>query len=431
MTRTVIGIVGCLLTLIAHVDAQRLTIGINGGMQGTQFTITGGQTSLKPGGSVSVLYSIPLEGGLDLLTGLSAGLYRTQATLPNGSTYTNYQVDDEGSAFVYSVKPTGYKETQRFFAAGVPLLLQYHSPGARMQWYVNAGGKVMFPSSLTTKVSAQKLLLSGYYPDYNIQVGDLPQHGFGSVNNWSSSSSTQLKPSAALLASMGLSFPLSRSTRIYTGIYVEYGLMNLRSKTDSLPLFTYSPTGISGVKSNSMLNTPGAGAMKVFAVGLEVRLGFGSPRAKVATHPKPAAHAKAKPKVQPAPQITTPPPPNPADSTLNDQELAILRRPVIFGVIQETTIPEAQRPHLDDIAAILTDHPALRITVVGHICNSSTETEDPKVGLTRADAVARYLKDKGIRPNRMEISSVNETDPVLPNNPGANFQKRRVVISIK
>ncbi|HTR27633.1 MAG TPA: OmpA family protein [Puia sp.] len=431
MTKTTIGITGCLIALFTSTHAQRLTIGVDGGLQGSRYTLTGGQTSRLPGGSVSILYAIPLKSGLDLLTGLNVGVYRTQAALPGGSTYTNYQVDDEGSAFVYSVKPTGYKETQRFLAAGIPLLLQYHTPGARIQWYVNAGGKVIFPSGMTTKASAQQLLLSGYYPDYNIQVSDLQQHGFGPVKNWSAGSSAQLKPSAALVAAMGLSFPLTRSTRVYTGIFVEYGLTDLRGKTDSLPLFTYSPAGITGVKSNSVLNTPGAGSMRIFAVGLQVRLGFGSPRAKATVHASAAVHVKAKPKAQPATPAAPINPNYTADSTLSNDEFAILHRPVIFGVIQETTIPEAQRPHLDDIAAILMDHPALRITIVGHICNSSTETEDPKVGLARADAVARYLKDKGIRQNRMEISSINETDPVLPNNPGANFQKRRVVINIK
>jgi outer membrane protein OmpA-like peptidoglycan-associated protein len=79
----------------------------------------------------------------------------------------------------------------------------------------------------------------------------------------------------------------------------------------------------------------------------------------------------------------------------------------------------------------MTQHPNIRISIVGHICNSGTETEDPKIGIARAKAVARYLESKGIRRNRMDIGATNESDPVLPNNPAANYQKRRVVISVE
>jgi outer membrane protein OmpA-like peptidoglycan-associated protein len=67
---------------------------------------------------------------------------------------------------------------------------------------------------------------------------------------------------------------------------------------------------------------------------------------------------------------------------------------------------------------------------VGHICNSETETEKTKVGMARARVVARYLQSKGIDRSRMDVSAVNQSDPVTPFNPPANFQKRRVVITI-
>jgi OmpA-OmpF porin, OOP family len=76
-------------------------------------------------------------------------------------------------------------------------------------------------------------------------------------------------------------------------------------------------------------------------------------------------------------------------------------------------------------------HPNLRISIVGHICNSGTETEDPKIGAARAEAVARYLKSKGVGRSRMDIGATSESDPVLPNNPAANYQNRRVVISLE
>ena len=95
---------------------------MDGGLQGTHYQLQNGATQLRPGGSLSLLYTFRLGSQWGLITGISGGLYRTQATFPDGTAFSNYQVDDEGSAFQYGMKTSGYKETQQFFAAGVPVL---------------------------------------------------------------------------------------------------------------------------------------------------------------------------------------------------------------------------------------------------------------------------------------------------------------------
>jgi OOP family OmpA-OmpF porin len=414
------GIAACLIAVITQVGAQGLSIGLDGGLQGMQYRLPDGADKLLPGGSLDLLYTFRLKGPWNLITGLTAGVYRTRATLPDGFAFNNYQVDDEGSAFQYSMKTEGYKETQRFFAAGIPLLLQYHSAGARMQWYVNGGGKILLPSTANIAISARQLTLSGYYPDYNIYVSNLPQHGFGVLNNWKTSATADLKPSAVLSAATGLSFPLGNGMRLYTGLYVDYGLTTLKGRNDSLPLVTYSPAGISGIKESSVLNMSNTGQATLFAIGLQVRISLEKVRSKPSVRPAPSAPRAKKPEL-----------PAPVDSTISDDDTAFIQKPVIFGAMDETAIPEIDQEHLDDVADILKQHPKIRISLVGHICNSETEKEDPRIGLTRAKAVAAYLQAKGIDRKRMDISSVNISDPVEPNHPAANYQKRCVVIKME
>jgi len=86
---------------------------------------------------------------------------------------------------------------------------------------------------------------------------------------------------------------------------------------------------------------------------------------------------------------------------------------------------------LDEVANIMKKYPDIRISIVGHICNSGTETENIKVGAARAKAVAHYLRGKGIDRSRMDVSSVSESDPVLPYDPPANYLNRRVVITVE
>jgi OOP family OmpA-OmpF porin len=462
MIGKITGIVVCFAAIVIQTDAQGLSVELDGGLQGIQYGLSRGSVKLLPGGSLGLLYTFRLTGHFDLITGITGGIYRTQATFPNGTVFTNYQVDNEGSAFQYNMKAEGYKETERFIAAGIPLLLQYHGTGEETQWYFNAGGKVVFPSAASTQVSAQQLTLSGYYPDYNINLSNLPQHGFGILNNWRASASTILKPAAALTAATGFSFGLSHGMRLSIGLYVDYGLTALKGRRDSMPLVTYSPTGVNAIKAGSVLNMPDAGPAKLLSYGLQLSLSLAPPRVRHTAKPKgqPVVQPEMtkEPPVtdttsikSPSPDTTTTMPPSPDtlamtppspdtasampsyyDSLgINYDDAAYIEQPVIFGAVDEVAIPQVGKVHLDKAAAILMQHPKIRISLVGHICNSETETEDPKVASARVKAVSRYLMSKGVRRNRMDVSALKESDPVQPNNPPANYRRRRVAITVE
>src|ERR1700733_11842177 len=208
MVRKIVGIAVCLTAIITQSGAQELGIELNGGLQGMRYQLQNGQNKQLPGGSLGLSHIFRLSSRWGLRTGVVGGIYRTQATLQDGVVFTSDQVDDAGSAFQYNVKTEGYKEAQRFFVTSIPLLLQYHTAGST-QWYLEAGGKVLVPFNTSIQVSAQQLSLSGYYPDFNLDVSNLPQHGFGALNNWKGSTTSDLKPAAALSAATGLSFTLS------------------------------------------------------------------------------------------------------------------------------------------------------------------------------------------------------------------------------
>jgi outer membrane protein OmpA-like peptidoglycan-associated protein len=163
-----------------------------------------------------------------------------------------------------------------------------------------------------------------------------------------------------------------------------------------------------------MLSMQGSGQMTLLSFGLQFRISWGSSNAKPA--------ARSVPKELPA---------HPADSTISEYEIGVIQAPVVFGAVGETAIPDIVKDHLDDVAAILLQNPRIRISLVGHICNSGTETEGPDVGRDRANAVARYLVDKGVNRRRIDISYLQQSDPVLPNNPAANYRNRRVAVTVK
>jgi OmpA-OmpF porin, OOP family len=150
--------------------------------------------------------------------------------------------------------------------------------------------------------------------------------------------------------------------------------------------------------------------MTLLSFGLQLKLDFRTSGAKRA--------ARQPAKVEPAPPQAT--------TFMSDRDTAV----VLFGALGETDILGIQQVHLSEIAAILKQHPEVRISIIGHICNSGTATEDVSVGETRAKAVADYLRQKGVDRSRMDVSWLSESDPVLPNNPPANYQNRKVVIKV-
>jgi len=404
------------LAVMSPAGAQGFSVELNGGLQGMHYTLPNGQSQLQPGGSLGLGYSFRLNRNFNLLTGVSGGLYRTRATLHDGVIFSDYQVDDAGSAFQYNVKATGYQETQKFYAASVPILLQYHTTDEGLQWYFNAGGKVFAPFGSSVNVSARQLVLSGYYPDFNIEVSNLPQHGFGTVNGWKSAATAKLKAGAAASAATGVSFALSGGMRLYAGVFVDYGLTPMSQKGDSLPLIPYSSGGVNTVKAGTVMNMRGVPSPKLLAFGLQVRLSLATGRSKSAAAPA----SKGNPE-----------PPAPIKDSLGDDQLELIEGPVVFGLLGEMTIPEIQKKHLDEVAAVLKQFPSIRISLVGHVCDGDGETEEKRVGVERAKAVANYLRSKGIDASRMDVGPTAESDIFEPFNPLANFRSRRVVVKVK
>lgn len=432
-----IGIVVSFTILIIKAYSQELGIQLDGGLQGMPYSLQNAQTKQLPAGSLGLNYTFRLGTQWGFLTGINGGLYRTQITLQDGRTFSHYEVDDVGSAFQYNLTPTGYKETQQFFAASIPLLLQYHTIGTGRQFYFNGGGKIFIPFNTNVKISAQQLSISGYYPDFNIAVSNLPQHGFGTINSWKSSTTSNLKPAAALSAATGVVFRISPTMRLYTGLYVDFGLTDLRQKNDSTPFVTYSSNGLNGVQLNGVLNIKDASQAALLSFGLQVRLSFGSveamhKKAKPISKPKSIEESQKpiittnQPKLKEEPQkpvITVIP-------TLSSKELIFIQSPVVFGWIGKTSIPEAEQQHLDAVASLMKQYPRIRISIVGHFCSTKTETENKKVGTARAKAIERYLQNKGISRKRMEVSAASSSDPDLPD-PNFNYRNRRAVITVK
>ncbi|WDP91364.1 MAG: OmpA family protein [Desulfobacter sp.] len=101
---------------------------------------------------------------------------------------------------------------------------------------------------------------------------------------------------------------------------------------------------------------------------------------------------------------------------------------VLFDYDKSVIKPVAY-PLLDEVAGILKKNPAMSIELQGHTDNIGSEEYNMGLSMRRANAVAKYLVDKGILRNRMATTGFGFTKPVALN--GTDFGRslnRRVEI---
>ncbi|PZR22514.1 MAG: hypothetical protein DI539_05455 [Flavobacterium psychrophilum] len=96
-----------------------------------------------------------------------------------------------------------------------------------------------------------------------------------------------------------------------------------------------------------------------------------------------------------------------------------------------TTLLPSSVPVLNDLLAVLKDHPSLRIEIQGHVC-CQIENEE-RLSHRRARLVYQYLVDKGIDADRLSHNGFGSTRPIYPlpeKNEEERVVNRRVEIEI-
>lgn len=427
-----------LVGAMTSVRAQEIILKANGGLSGVDYTSTKGSGNVKVGGGIGIGYTYYFSERMGIGTGIDVNVYRSDFKL-NNLTISSFEVDDQASAFEYRVTPLNYQEEQRFYGASIPLMLQYRSKTAATTGiYFGVGGKVIFPMKQKVNVTAESMQLSGFYPDLNLTIDDLPNHGFGSLSDYDAEASNDLKTSFALSAEAGIYFKLKPNLNLYTGVYADYGITDIqKTNTADRNIVTYSPTGLAEIESNGVMGSGNTiDKSRLFAAGIQLKLGFAlkkqhkAPKETIVEVDREVVEPE-KPEIVPEKEVIVEVVEE-KQPVLNEQELKILTEPMSFGKIDNVAITDELAKRLDKITIILNQHKELNVDIEGYTCDLGNKELNLLVGKRRAEAVADYLQNKGITPSRMQVISKGETDPLVPNVSAKNREKnRRVVLVVK
>lgn len=121
---------------------------------------------------------------------------------------------------------------------------------------------------------------------------------------------------------------------------------------------------------------------------------------------------------------------------LNRQCLELFRtamrgRRIEFAV-SSAALRSSTSPLLDELVQISTDCPGSHIEIVGHTDTSGDEAGNLALSQARADAVAAYFIDAGIRPERLTATGVGSAEPLVgDDNSRARRLNRRIDIDIR
>lgn len=86
---------------------------------------------------------------------------------------------------------------------------------------------------------------------------------------------------------------------------------------------------------------------------------------------------------------------------------------------------------LDSVALVLKEYDQTIIAVAGHTDSVGSASYNEKLSHQRADAVANYLKTRGIKDARIEVIGFGESMPIADNNTAAGrAQNRRVELTL-
>jgi hypothetical protein len=226
-------------------------------------------------GILGIAYTWNINDHFGVVTGVEMSGYGGKASYDIISGEQEYGTNDDKFKFSYSMK--NYIEEQSATMLSIPVMAQYSAPlSDPVTFYLAAGFKFGLPIKAEATIFPGTVSTLGhYYFENQTYYDDLPQYGFTTGNPNSITRDIALKVSVAMSIESGVRFSIMDNIRVYTGAYIDYSLNNIRSKAEDQLLISYNRLNPSLFTYKSVLNTTLADKLRIFGVGLKLKVSFG------------------------------------------------------------------------------------------------------------------------------------------------------------
>jgi hypothetical protein len=220
----------CHLTVFSQTN-QSVSVNGNAGINSLSYSLDKGSCKPRIGFGGKVLYSYYFAHQWGIGAGLEFSTSSTEGYLDGSKVSFDNKIDDEGDMYRKDVYFRDWHEKQSAFFVEIPILLQYQYDFGlrkRRKLYINVGAKVQLPLMANYQVTRGELEIQGYYPEWNVTLYGLPNHGFGKENSRTNKGTLELPFNVSATISMGFSFEVTKMLDVFAGGSFDYGFMNLK-----------------------------------------------------------------------------------------------------------------------------------------------------------------------------------------------------------
>lgn len=238
-----------------------LSIQAGGGMHQLKYSPAMGETKGGAGFSCDISYGYFFGQHVGLVTGVGVQSLKSEITLSEQTSMDD--VDTDGDKYQFRTSYNQWKESQQTMMLDIPVGIGFRGDlTQKVSWYAATGAKVFIPVQSKYKVESGTIVTSGYYPQWNVELTEMPQHGFTTVDG-NKEGDFKLKTSFGGFLNAGATFKLSAKLNFYAGLYGTYGFSSATDKTETAP---YQKTGT----YSSIVNSNLVDKTSVFSAGIQV-----------------------------------------------------------------------------------------------------------------------------------------------------------------
>ncbi|MCL2131685.1 MAG: outer membrane beta-barrel protein [Lentimicrobiaceae bacterium] len=215
---------------------QEILLYFGGGLSPLQYSATTGKQSGGLGGQMGFNCNVFLSRKFSLKTGVEFSTYSSSFSLEKSS-IRFMTTDIENTLFEFRSTMENYKEKQYIIMLQVPFMVQFQS-GRKHQFYAALGGKIGLPLIVKYNNSSTSIQNTGYYAEEDYEYTTQQFMGFGKFPG----SSGDLKFKIAFFGSaeIGGKWIMRDGYKLYTGVYVDYGLNNIANQQVGVPFVEYN-----------------------------------------------------------------------------------------------------------------------------------------------------------------------------------------------
>ena len=251
-------------------SAHEFFVGGGFGLSSLQYKIKEGNHKSRLGGNACIGYSYKVSPEFGLSTGVEISFFSAQCDM-NVLSSEQAVTGSEGD-FIFKTSYADYYETQTASYLNIPVMVLYktQSPTA---FYGMAGVKIGFPISAKYK-GLGNLVTSAFFEFENQEYNNMPDRSFGSFDNVGGNTKLKLDMNFSLSIEAGMEFSLSDNLALSSGIFLDYGLMDIIKDNKNQQLVKYHSDSSSNLAYNSIFHTQYMDKVNTLVAGIKLCIGF-------------------------------------------------------------------------------------------------------------------------------------------------------------